>query len=104
MLNVRYLLAPPDVDLDRDKFVRVFDQDSSVHVFENNRAMPRAWLVGEEIVVDSRDGVLAAIKTEGFDPRRQVVLERPSGLALAGPGFRPNGNDQQPLAEQDQPG
>ena len=85
MLNVRYLLAPPDVDLDRDKFVRVFDQDSSVHVFENNRAMPRAWLVGEEIVVDSRDGVLAAIKTEGFDPRRQVVLERPSGLALAGP-------------------
>ena len=86
MLNVRYLLAPPDVDLDRDKFVRVFDQDSSVHVFENNRAMPRAWLVGEEIVVDSRDGVLAAIKTEGFDPRRQVVLERPSGLALAGPG------------------
>ena len=86
MLNVRYLLAPPDVDLDRDKFVRVFDQDSTIHVFENNRAMPRAWLVGEEIVVDSRDGVLAAIKTEGFDPRRQVVLERPSGLALAGPG------------------
>ena len=85
MLNVRYLLAPPDVDLDRDKFVRVFDQDSTIHVFENNRAMPRAWLVGEEIVVDSRDGVLAAIKTEGFDPRRQVVLERPSGLALAGP-------------------
>ena len=84
MLNVRYVLAPPDVELDQDKFVRVFDQDSSVHVFENQRAMPRAWLVGEEIVVDPRDGVLAAIRAEAFDPRRQVVLEKSTGLQLAG--------------------
>lgn len=84
MLNVRYVLAPPEVDLDQDKFVRVFDQDSSVHVFENQRAMPRAWLVGEEIVVDSREGALSAIRAEGFDPRRQVVLETSTGLQLAG--------------------
>ncbi len=84
MLNARYVLAHPDVTLDAAKFVRVFDQDKDIHVFENKRWMPRAWLVAEAVVVSSHGAALAAIKEAGFDPRHQVVLEKPVEVKLAG--------------------
>jgi uncharacterized membrane protein YfhO len=44
-------------------------------MYENPRALPRAWLVGRSLVYPSHEERLAFMTTPSFDPRRAVVLE-----------------------------
>ena len=61
---------------DESKWRAVYDSNN-VLVIENQRAMPRAWLVAEAEAVDSEEG-LRRIRGESektFDPRRTALLE-----------------------------
>jgi len=53
-------------------------QLDSGFVYENPRALPRAFLVGRSVVIDSPEERLQFMKGPSFDPRRTVVLESPA--------------------------
>src|SRR4030095_1018031 len=54
------------------------------YIYENPRALPRAFLVGRSTVIESREERLRALSSPEFDPRRSVILESgsPSSLEL----------------------
>ncbi len=85
LLGARYLLARKDTPLD-PKFRPVLTDDSVMNVYENPRALPRAFAVGQA-AGGAHDQALQTIRAQGFDPRAQAVLE--GGPAIAGSGFWP---------------
>ena len=76
------MVARKDVTLDWDKFERVFDSPGELAVFRNRRALPRASVAQDAIVVNDQDAAWQAIHAADFDPSRQVVVE--GGEALRG--------------------
>ncbi|HUW08557.1 MAG TPA: hypothetical protein VM537_02465, partial [Anaerolineae bacterium] len=76
-LNVRYVIARKDVELDWGKFERVFDGDPSLGVFRNANALPRAFLVHQALAVPDQEAAWDAVHGPGFDPTTTVVLEGP---------------------------
>jgi hypothetical protein len=53
--------------------------DGEIQIFERAAALPRAWWVPRERDVASGVAALAALRSAGFDPRREVILERGVG-------------------------
>ena len=83
LLNARYVIARKDVTLDWDKFKLAFDGDPSLNVYENTRALPRAFVVGNVQPAPDHEAAWAAIHEPAFDPGSQAVVE---GGAPAGGG------------------
>jgi hypothetical protein len=81
-LNAQFLIARKDVTLDWDKFEKVFDSPGELAVFRNRRALPRAFVAADSIVVNDQEAAWQAIHVADFDPARQVVVE--GGEALGG--------------------
>lgn len=82
LLNVRYVLTRPGVQIAQPGYREVFRGDLSV--YENQRALPRAFAVHRATVVAGLTGALERLGSPGFDPRGEVVLEEPPA-----PGFAP---------------
>jgi hypothetical protein len=57
-----------------DSLTRVFDGETVI--YRNESALPRAYVVPRATIVDGATEALATVLSSGFDPRRQVVLER----------------------------
>ncbi len=113
---------PGDQKSDRWNLVA---QGRSVDIYENARALPRAWLVSEARVLDEA-GMLQTIRTgllpdgSKWDPRRTALVETPTSLANSVPDgraeitlYEPNrvnlqthssGNSILVLSENDYPG
>ncbi len=79
LLNVRYLIGPKNVPLDRAKFKLAFDGDPALEIHENSNVLPRASIVFDRRPVGDHAGALEAIHAPDFDPSRTVVLEGGSG-------------------------
>ena len=75
LLNTKYLLGRKNVPLDTKKFTLAFDGDPGLNIFENTRAMPRAFVVFDVQAVSDHASALAAIHAPDFDPTQKVVLE-----------------------------
>ena len=75
LLGSRYLLAHSDVALDKTKFKLVSSDDPQIAIFEDPQALPRAFVVSQGVTAPNHDAALVAIKADGFDPGRTVVLE-----------------------------
>jgi len=78
--------------LDEARFARVFEE-GEVRIFENREAGPRAFLARGYRVFDSDATLLAALGRPDFDPRSEVLLREPPGLA-APEGPRPTADDE----------
>ena len=74
-LNAQFVVARKDVTLDWDKFERVFDSTGELAVFRNRRALPRASVAQDVLVVKDQDAAWQAIHAADFDPSRQAVVE-----------------------------
>ncbi|HET7772089.1 MAG TPA: hypothetical protein VFN74_25170, partial [Chloroflexota bacterium] len=66
---------------------------SDVKLYRDTRALPRAYVVGRAISTPSHDAALAALGSEGHDPRSATVVERaplvpPPSASLRGAGRR----------------
>lgn len=83
ILNVKYVIARKDVNLDWNKFERVFTGDPKLDVFRNKQVAPRAFMVYQAQVVPDNAAALAAIKAASFNPLQTVLLQR--GQPLSGP-------------------
>ena len=75
LLNVRYVIAKKDVTLDWDKFVLAFDGDPQLNVYENRRALPRAFFAGRIQPAASHEDAWNAIHAPDFDPATTAVVE-----------------------------
>jgi hypothetical protein len=91
VLNVRYVLTTELID--RPGYRLVFEEGA--RVYENDRAMPRAYVVYGAISVPGRAEALQALREPGFDPWRSVVLEGQRAL-LDGPTTSGGTVDSQP--------
>jgi Ca2+/Na+ antiporter len=78
MLNTKYLIARKGAPLDRDKFALVFE-DAAFNVYENTRALPRAFVVTDVRVAPNHAAALEMVRAEDFDPAQSVVLESDGG-------------------------
>ena len=79
-LNVQYILSSAPLDVPG---LRLAYHDG-VYIYENTRALPRAYAAFSAISAESGDSALDAVAAAGFDPRAQVVLEDrnvPAGAA-----------------------
>jgi SAM-dependent methyltransferase len=72
LLNVKYVIAPPDVRLPAGRYTRIATGPSAV--YRNERALPRAFLADRYLV---RDGNPARriLRDGSEDPRHVVLLE-----------------------------
>lgn len=86
LLNVRYVIAKKDVALDWDKFALAFDGDPQLNIYENRRALPRAFVVGQVQPAPDHAAAWAAVLTSGFDPATTAVVEGGPALIATGPG------------------
>jgi Bacterial membrane protein YfhO len=80
LLNVKYIVAPADVDLPRDRFRLVYSGGS--RVYENQRVQPRAFLADTFVVARGDDA--RRLLRRSVDLARTVVLDE-----HLGPEFRP---------------
>jgi hypothetical protein len=81
LLNVRYLLITPGGDPLRDSidssFTMVLDGGATgTDIYENRRALPRAWLTHQAAVLVS-DEVRRRLRDPAFDPAQTALLEAP---------------------------
>lgn len=82
---------PVDLASANDRGWRLIETTATARVFENLRAMPRAWLTAETVTLDARSA-LQTIKTgrlpsgDEFDPARIALIEEPASLATTANG------------------
>ena len=70
LLNVRHLISRekiPDLQLVHD--------EKGVKVYENRKALPRAFFVPEARIIKDREKILEVMLSKDFDPAREVLLE-----------------------------
>ena len=83
LLNVRYVIAKKDVTLDWDKFALAFDGDPQLNVYENRRALPRAFFACQIQPAASHEDAWNAIHAPDFDPAITAVVEGASASTSA---------------------
>ena len=81
LMNVKYVLTTDDLTL--PGYTPVYRGE--VNIYRNDDVLPRAFAVFRTVDAAGPDEALIALAAPAFDPRREVVLERPSvpGSALS---------------------
>jgi len=81
LLNIRYLLTAPGVDIDHPDWK--LDYDGEMRVYRNRRERPRAFMVHRAQSADSLGDAIRQIKDGTADPAVTAVVEDPPAC-LAG--------------------
>lgn len=71
MLNVKYLVIQDKLDAKGYKLVN----SGSAYIYENTNVLPRAFLAGSFKVLKNETDIANALKSEEFDPSKEVILE-----------------------------
>jgi hypothetical protein len=77
LLSVSDLLQEPGAPPPPASGLKLAYSGSDAEVYANDGALPRAFLVGRQRVVDGEDEALRAVTAAGFDGRSVAVTERP---------------------------
>lgn len=85
LLNVKYILTIRKINDHRLNLV--YNKD--VKIYENKLALPRVFVVPNfKLIVDEKK-ILKTLKSEQFDPRQTVILEKKPPLIDAAPSVPP---------------
>jgi hypothetical protein len=82
MLNVRFLAAEFPMDYEDLTWLKVMGH---THVYENERALPRAFVVGQVKVISDGEKILSELAL--FDPEKLAILEEKPGWTLNDPSI-----------------
>ena len=74
-MGVRYVVADARARPAGRRHLRPIFSQGDVTIYENERALPRAYVVSRGSVLASPAGALARVRAADFDPRQEVVLE-----------------------------
>lgn len=77
LLSVSDLLQEPGAPPPPASGLKLAYSGSDADVYANDDALPRAFLVGRQQVVDGEDEALRAVTASGFDGRSVAITERP---------------------------
>jgi hypothetical protein len=81
LLAASDVMTAPEHELTEPSLRQVYDGPDA-NVYANERALPRASLVGATRLVEDEDAAFDAVLEPGFDPRREAIVEEPiDGLA-----------------------
>ncbi len=72
-VNLRYLSLPPQAP-PPERF-RKIGHFGTLIVYENDAALPRAWIAGSALAAGSKDEAVRLLHDPSFDPHKQVILE-----------------------------
>ncbi len=86
LLSVRYVLTHSEAEAPTG--CRLIASSEGLSLFENSKALPRAFIAGAAIAVKSDADSLAAVGSSGFDPKSEVVLFSESIQEKAAPGVK----------------
>jgi hypothetical protein len=95
MLNVKYIVYGKEQYIQDkpklgEKYLPVFQSpDGSEIVLENQRVLPKAWLVPTTLRLNDPQQILAGIANPSFNPRTLALVEGSAGISLGNP-FHPN--------------
>ena len=93
MLGLKYLvMAPGQYEQDKpqfgDKYVPVFrSPDGSQIVLQNQKVLPKAWLVPSAVVVPDRNERVALLTNPAFYPEKLAIVETTPPLHLVPSGM-----------------
>jgi hypothetical protein len=76
LLSVRYVLQPATQRPLKMPGVRAIYEGWDGRVYEIAGALPRAWVVGAQRLVDDDDAALTAVTSPEFDARRSAITEQ----------------------------
>lgn len=88
MMNVQYVLLPPNSLLSDPKFRLVYNREISI--YENTHVMPRAYVVHKYSVRQDVVQILRYMGSDSFDMRNEVVLEEEPGPDFRGGVISPS--------------
>jgi hypothetical protein len=74
LLNVKYVLAPPDIELPADHFVRIAEGPTAI--YRNRSALERAFVVNQTRVLTGNDA-LRQLRAGGIDVGREAIIDEP---------------------------
>lgn len=75
MLQARYVLVQPGVEVRAGPDFKRIYTDPSVTIYENKRVYPRAYFVSRVRSVSSQVEAFAALRSSAFNPRSEAVVE-----------------------------
>ncbi len=84
MLSAKYFVHPDRLPYDSllTQITPVFESETGITVYRNNRALPRAWFVDSVQKVSPADSILPKLRSASFDPRAVAYVESDiSGVA-----------------------
>lgn len=87
LLGVKYVLTSPERTITNAGYTLVYDAE--VRIYRNEGALPRAFLVGQALVVPDAAERAEALKR--LDPAHVVILEEPGEFDLGGSLAEPPG-------------
>lgn len=96
MLNVKYIISPEDISSGEIKFIK--DVEDGNRVYLNKAAMPRAFIVHKARMMNDEEGILAYMKSSGFDPSRTAIVEDDIPQSLMD-GYSDSGNSAADIKE-----
>ncbi|TEU11594.1 MAG: hypothetical protein E3J21_23180 [Anaerolineales bacterium] len=82
LLNVRFLAAEFPMDYEDLTLLKVMGR---THVYENERALPRAFVVGQVKVISDEEKILSELAL--FDPKKLAILEEKPSWTLNDPSL-----------------
>ena len=82
LLNARFLAAEFPLD---DEDLTLLEVMGRTHIYENQRALPRAFVVGQVKVVSDEEKILSELAL--FDPKKSALLEEKPGWTLDDPSL-----------------
>lgn len=74
MLNTRYLVTAQPIQA--EGLTPVVESDTE-HLYRNDAALPRAFLVDSVRVITEKDAIFEAMRDPGFRPGEYAILEKP---------------------------
>lgn len=76
MLNAKYIIAPANFpEAKKGENISKVYQGNQVLIYQNNKALPKAWFVENTEVIESREEMLKKLKDNDFDPAKTALLE-----------------------------
>ena len=77
LLNVRYMLTAPGVNVGHPDWEPVFDEGEGMRIYRNQYERPRAFMVHRAESVESLDEAIRLIADGTVDPGETAVVEHP---------------------------
>jgi len=84
LLNTKYIATDKEFDFSNFELVH-FNETSSLHIYENNNYLPRAFIVPNTKILTSEGEIFSELRSDSFNPKEYIILEEDPNVPLNNP-------------------